>query len=187
MDSRGCTVVLDTETTGLLDDPWATVVELGAAVLSPHGRVVGTWGSLVRPLDPIPDEAAEAFAVNGLTREELAAADTWRDVCGRFLAWLHGLDPLQLWGVGRVTSYNADFDRTMIERTGGLYAGPWLGCIQLLAGAHPRVGRHPKQRHPDRPPLWYAAQQLGVTQVEPRHRAVSDAETAARVLVELTR
>lgn len=182
-----CTLVLDTETTGLLEHSYACLVEIGAVVVSPSGSIVARWGSLIRPsIDP-PPEADEALTVNGLDRAGLAVAPPWQQVRGDLLRWVMGLDYVAMFSLGSVTSFNKQFDKGMVDRQGGL--GPldrlWGDCIQLDAGRKLHDPKAATRRAPGRPPLSWVASELGIEQTLPAHRAVSDAETAARVMVAL--
>lgn len=183
-----CTLVLDTETTGLVEHDFATIVELGAVIVAPSGFLVSRWRSYVRPLVlPLPPEADEAMRVNGIDLANLADAPTWPDVRSGLLGWLFSSDYVASFSLGTITSFNVDFDRTMVDRAGGLGVldRMWGDCIQLDAGAKLHDTEAHTRRDPRRPSLRWTARELGIEQVEPAHRALSDAETAARVMVAL--
>ena len=182
-----CVLVLDTETTGLPEHDFACVVELGAVIVAPSGAIVSRWTSLVRPNVPPPPEADDAMRVNGLNRAELDLAPPWSEVRSGLLRWVFGCDYVGSFSLEAVTSYNVDFDQTMINRAGGMGVldRMWGDCIQLDAGAKLNDPEAHRRRDPRRPPLWWSARELGVKQSEPAHRALSDAETAARVMVAL--
>ena len=185
---KRCTLVLDTETTGLVEHDFATIVELGAVIVAPSGAVVSRWTSYVMPpVLPLPPEADEAFRVNGIALADLTDAPTWSDVRSGLLRWVFSSDYVASFSLGTITSFNVDFDRTMIDRAGGLGVldRMWGDCIQLDAGAKLHDTEAHTRRDPRRPSLRWTARELGIEQVEPAHRAVSDAETAARVMVAL--
>jgi len=184
-----CVLVLDTETTGLPEHDGASVVEIGAVLVAPSGAIVARWTSFVRPSFPLPEHADEAMRVNGLDLAELVDAPPWSDVRSGLLRWLFASDYVSTFSLDAVTSYNVDFDRLMLDRAGGMgVLDPmWGACIQLDAGAKLPDPEAHRRRDPRRPPLWWVVRELGVQQVEPAHRALSDAETAARVMVALRR
>lgn len=184
---RGCTLVLDTETTGLREHDSACVVELGAVIVAPSGAVVSRWTSYVRPLVlPLPPEADEAMRVNRIDLADLMDAPIWSDVRAGLLLWVFSSDYVSSFSLQAVTSFNVDFDRAMIDRAGGLGVldRMWGNCIQLDAGLKLSDEAH-RRRDPRRPSLSWTVRELGIEQVEPAHRALSDAETAARVMVAL--
>ena len=185
---KRCTLVLDTETTGLVEHDFATIVELGAVIVAPSGAVVSRWTSYVLPpVLPLPPEADEAMRVNGIALADLTDAPTWSDVRSGLLRWVFSSDYVASFALGTITSFNVGFDRAMIDRAGGLGVldRMWGDCIQLDAGAKLHDTEAHTRRDPRRPSLRWTARELGIEQVEPAHRALSDAETAARVMVAL--
>lgn len=173
-------VVLDTETNGLLDAPWAGIVEIGAVLLDVDGHQIDCWQMLVIP-EVLDGRCAEAFAINGLTASEIEAEGVQPMVALRlFNAWLK--DKGRPW----LAAYGLDFDRGMLARM-GLRGHQWMPCIQATAKeAMEAVGQRPwlGRRWPH-PRLTEAAHFYGVVPEEPSHRALSDAATAAKVLVEI--
>ena len=98
-------VIVDTETTGLLDYKKAEVIEL--AVLTVRGKVL--YSSRFRPRYKIPKRVIK---IHGITNEEVANNHTFGEEYSNFAEQLHGKT---------VIAYNADFDREIIERTCGFY------------------------------------------------------------------
>lgn len=175
-------VVLDTETTGLLAHSWAAVVEIGAVLLDVEGIERSHFSCLIRP--SVLDERADpAFKVNQLSPEILireGIAPGWARA--NFERWLQ--DTGALW----LTAYGVHFDREMLARMGFKGAWGWCPCLCLeakkkmeTAGQQPWEGRvwpYPRL-------TTEAAPFFGVEPVMPAHRALSDARTAARILVAL--
>lgn len=168
-------VVLDTETTGLVKHRWAQVIELAGVMLDEDGEEVGVFERLVHA-EP-PPEADEALRINGISRDMLLTA-------GRPMAEV--VKDFQLFvGPAPVTSFNVDFDAPMLKRMG--LEMRFGDCIMLAAhrvmgaaGALPMQYGRPKW-----PSLREACLFFGVPQVEPSHRALSDARMAAAVLMHL--
>ncbi len=98
-------VIVDTETTGLLDYKKAEVIEL--AVLTMKGRVL--YSSRFRPRYKIPKRVIE---IHGITNEDVADIRTFDEEYSNIIEKLHGKT---------VIAYNAKFDRGIIERTCSLY------------------------------------------------------------------
>lgn len=177
MSGVECFAVIDTETTGLPDDPNARVIELGAALFSlEDGSLVRTFSTLVCPDVLTEDGLAVALSVSGITEAEIRAApspaDAWA-ACGAFLdGWVYP-----------VHAYNLEFDRLMCERTFDTEGVWWAGCIMeefsLLwvrcFGHDPETGR------PIRAHLYRAARIAEVTWEGDEHRAAADAVVAGRI------
>ena len=173
-------IVLDTETTGFPSDRWARVIEIAAVKLDEYGETIGTFSRVVRP-DILDSRADKALGINGISRDEIAAADPTEQVAAAFEKWA---------GDCWTTAYNVAFDRPMVERMG--VRSRWASCVMeramadmgpagVLRASDPR---HPRYS-PDRPWLWpslkAAAEFYSVAQTEPAHRALSDARTAAQI------
>ena len=183
-------LVLDTETTGFSDAPWSRVVEFAAVMVGCDGSIGSAFDSLVRP-EIHDDRAAGAERIHGLTRERLFDAPLAGDVADRFHDWHTAR------GYPFVTSFNAAFDRPMVDRM-GLDWLRWGSCIMLRAMevmGPAGVLRDADPRHPryveGRPWLWPSladsAAFFGVEREGDAHRALSDAILAARVMVEIRR
>lgn len=181
-------LVLDTETTGLPRDDWAEVVELGCVLLDQAGREMSSWSSFVRP-QILDDRCQPALSVNHIEQEDLEVADPPEKVRGRLHVWLEEQGYNQS---PHVTSFNVEFDRTMLERSG--FRLRWANCIMLRAqeemgpaGALPPAperlaARGQRWKWPSlaEAASFYAIDQatLGVA-----HRALADARTAAAIAI----
>ena len=108
----------------------------------------------------------------GLTRDMLTRMglppDEARTLFGK---WVREM------GTPFITAYNVPFDRAMLDR--GRYAEGlrWCTCIQKASRDYLGVSLR----------LGGVAERFGVAVAEPAHRALSDARTAARVMVALRR
>ena len=179
-------VVWDTETTGLPRDSWSAVCDLGAVLVDRSGEIVDEFECLIYP-DVLDERASVALSISGLTPEVLRAEGLEsRDAKGRAEGWMLAL---RLAG-DKVfsTSFNLGFDVEMMSRM-NFDPVPFCGCIMQKAckemgdvGALPlRYGR------PKWPKLSEAAAFYGVPMEEPAHRALADAKTAAKIMVEIQR
>lgn len=176
---RNRLVVLDTETTGFPRDSWSRVIELGAVLLDLDGRECDSWSTLVLP-DILDERAAGALAANHITPEMLAGSPNTESAILGFQAWLNRT------GARYVTSFNVKFDLPMVERM-GLHL-QWAGCVMERAmevmgpaGALPE-GRYGGWKWPK---LSEAAEFFSVRVDGDAHRALTDARTAAGVVVEI--
>lgn len=151
-------VILDIETTGLLNDPYAEIIEI--AVIDMEGNVL--LDTLVKPRRAI-DENGKAFQVNGITNEMVKNARHWEAVCGDLMEILWGQEKIAL-------AYNAKFDITMIERQSA--AKLENECLmQLYSQWYGTSKRHK---------LCDAAAHFGITTTQ-THRAVDDCQMALAV------
>ena len=169
-------IVLDTETSGLPNNPHAWVLELAAVLYDAVGQEVAAFSSLVRPPDAgawrEDKDVLGALRVNGLSWDVLDRAPPRDVVLRAFAAW-GSLAP-----VGTpITAYNLDFDRGMVQRTfPELTGAPWASfCVQKMARA---AWRGPTRRFH----LQSVAEDCGVERFTPAHRALSDARTAGALL-----
>lgn len=180
-------VVLDTETTGLLADDWAAIVEIGAVCLDVDGQEIDTFQILVCP-DILDERANNAFTVNKISAHDITTSGIPTvEARHQFENWLAGH------GLPLLAAYGRDFDRGMLERMGfGLCEESlwWLPCIMQAAkaemvanGQTPWLGR----RWPFPRLTTETAPFFGVVPTTPAHRALSDAQTAAAVVVEMKR
>lgn len=96
MIQRGDFVVLDTETTGLIN---AEIVQI--AVVDSQDNVL--LDTLVKPVNRIP---YDVIRIHGITNERVADAPSWADVTHQVQAILRDRD---------VVVYNASFDRKMLH------------------------------------------------------------------------
>lgn len=178
-------LVLDTETSGLPRAPWSRVIEVAIVALDIDGVEVSSYECLVRPGE-LPGEADEALALTGISREALEMAPSAMSVATELAYWL-GSRKFNDW---TLTSFNVDFDRTMLRRDTAWSRwteAPWAACI--MRAAHRVMGQDPActlQRWDNGemkwPKLSEAAAYFGVEVCEPQHRALGDARTAAGVI-----
>ncbi len=178
-------LVLDTETTGLLDFPLATVVEVGVAALDleadPPARVREVVAFLVNPgRSYLGPEADEALAINGITRDEIRARGVApTEASSRLHEATRRERPSAL------AAFGVPFDRTMLARAplGWTTPLPWVDVMLKAADVMGAEGK--LHRRPDGswkwPSLKEASEFFGVVNPHP-HRAMADAVTAARVL-----
>ena len=164
-------IVVDTETTGFPGSEWSEVVEIGAVLVDRNGVERDTFECLIQPV--VLDRRIDAaLAINHLTREILADMGLpAEDARALFRQWLcEKKTPF-------ITAYNVPFDRAMLDR--GRYAEGlrWCTCIQKASRDYLGVSLR----------LGGVAERFGVAVAEPAHRALSDARTAARVMVALRR
>jgi DNA polymerase III epsilon subunit-like protein len=127
----GAAVILDTETTDL----YGVVIEL-AVVDAATGETL---------LDTLVDPAGEpiapgAYAVHGISAEQLAGAPSWAEVLPKLL---------QVTKNRQVLAYNADFDQSCIATTCSTHGldldhlaeiGRW-GCVMNRRSDWARTGR----------------------------------------------
>lgn len=161
---RTSIVVLDTETTGLPSDPDAEPWEFGAVLLDWSGREVRHLDVRGQPT-VLRDNMTRAVQMGGFTLSELHALPPLATYHRQVRAWMGAA----LAQGARITSYGRAFDRTMLARVGLAWPDEcWTRCILDETGGMP---------------LWAATRRWGVVQVLPEHRALSDARTAAGVMV----
>lgn len=193
-------VVVDTETTGLSESDWARVIEIGAVAINSRGREASCFESMVKP-DVLDDRAKKALGVNRIEIEAVLTAPPCGLVARDFYNWLRGLDGVDDGGRIKVqmTAYNAKFDSVMVGR---MYrVDPefrWAECLAIratrlmgpLGVLKPTVSGDSRRVEGSswlRPSLVAACEFFGVEKVEPRHRAISDARTAAGLKVAMDR
>ncbi len=157
-------VAIDTETTGL-DPRKAWIVEIGAVPLA-GGRLdeAGTFRRLVRPGKPIPKQAT---AIHGIDDAAVAAAPPFAQVWPELSARI---------GAGVAVGHSVGFDLAVIgrecQRAGVPWAPPRVLDVRLLAEvAAPDLAGYSL----DNLASWLEIE------AGPRHSAVGDALTAARI------
>lgn len=200
-------VCLDTETTGLPDDPLSEVVEVALGLVNPDGVVVATYSTLLEH-----DARAEAAAYCQEHLHGIRPRDT-RHGPGREVAeatlnrvracWSRTMlanRPHQL----RLQFYawNREFDQAMVERAGllrppaggrdGDGPGRWGECLQLRTTPHLYAAGMPRPEKPDsrrheRASLQDAAEWLQLEATGPAHRALADVYTTAAVVTAIAR
>ena len=165
---RARPLYLDTETTGL--DAAAEVIEI--SLVDSSGLPL--YESLVQPRRAVPSDATR---IHGLTDADLRAAPTWPEV------W-RAVEPLLQ--DRTIATYNAAFDRKMLQQTHASYRLDWSDeaarffCVMELYaryyGARRRTGGAFRWHSLDQ-----AATFLGLA-LPNRHRATDDARLARAVL-----
>ncbi len=162
-------VAMDTETTGL-DVTSDRIVEIAAIRLHRGADdAADRYASLINPGVPIPPAST---AIHTITDTEVASADPFPAVMPSFSDWV---------GRSVVIGYSIGFDLAILKSEHERHGLTWVPprsidvrhLIQLVA--------------PDLPgqTLEIAANWLGV-EIGERHRALGDAETAARIFQALT-
>jgi len=168
----GTICVIDTETTGLLDDPDARVIELAGVIIDATGREAAVLQTMVKPAI-LTDAGLDVMRrFNGIRPEWLENAPTERDALRALSAWLYA------YNYPSVTSYNLEFDSGVVYRMDGAREvsfnwGP--DCVKLAATDLLDPGGK-----------WYslreAIRDLDLTDHANSHRALDDARAAAAVL-----
>jgi DNA polymerase III epsilon subunit family exonuclease len=160
-------LVLDLETTGFRPRFGAWIVE-AAYVAVEDGRIADEWSSLIRGPRPIPPDS---IAIHGITDEMVRDAPPAREVAATLRAAC-GDHPLVF--------HNASFDLGFLAALMREAALPALDApvIDTLGLAREFVGDD------EGASLGEVAARLGVTG-ETAHRALGDARTTARCLIEL--
>jgi len=159
--------VLDTETTGFPGQSHTRVIEFAGVLLSEDGVIIESYSSLICP-DVLDERAAGALKVNKIEADDLRCAYPTVVVSDRI--W----DLYLSWGSPLVTSYNVRFDRAMCDLM-CLSSFRWGNCIMLEAQKDLGLPKWPK--------LAAAAELYGIEVVGDPHRALTDAVTAAKIVV----
>jgi DNA polymerase III epsilon subunit family exonuclease len=159
-------LAVDTETTGLNPTDGHGLVEVATVVIG-EAELGETWSSLVRPARPIPPDAS---AVHGITDAMVAdapppeiVAGTLRDRCAGQMLVFHN------------ASFDLPFLNDLMRRAG---LPPLLNPIIDTLGLARGLGG------PGSNSLGALAARLGLPR-ETQHRALGDARTTARLLLEL--
>lgn len=171
-------VVIDTETTSKYPEQ-AKILEVAAVIV--RGGIIEDrfYNSLVNPGMEHLRGAEASLAVNGLKKEEIAAAPAEKLVKEHFARFI---ESTRL----PVTSYNVHYDKVVLNTNE--WAGlefDWSECIMLAAqGIMGRKGALPFRKGDYKfPNLNEAGSFFGVGSGS--HRAIEDARTAARVWIEI--
>jgi len=191
--------VIDTETTGLPDDPDARVVEVGVVVFDTDSETpdvpVCSFQSLVRP-EILTDAGRWVLeTINRIPVDEAMAAPEPYEVWASIVQFLDGLP---------VRAYNEEFDRMMLERTfpeaaAALSWGPPCGDNQaawrrfpscIMEGFLERFAAYSRTREDLTGPspfrLAAALDMLGLQVADgSAHRALVDAEAAGVVALRI--
>lgn len=167
---------LDCETTGFANRD--RIVQVGAAVVTVEGEVLGTFSELCDPGMPIPAAATE---VHHITDAMVRGKPKPEDVLTQLIDWLAGLIDGREYAL---VAHNASFDRRML--TNCLPAGPWdeLQCTMQFAR-----GRWKKGDGIENHKLPTVAARVGVgwEAGDSWHDAAADALVVARVAATFTR
>jgi len=176
--------VLDTETTGLLKDPDARVIEIGVARFE-DGVCVRRFQSLVRP-DLLTEEGAEvAWRVSQIARADIETAPLPEDVWEAMGDLLDNVP---------VVAWNLPFDQAMVQRSffsegrletmiqRRLLPPSWKACaMRRFSKAYAAYGT----RWPNGEARWFrlsdAAALMGLEWTGDAHRADADAEMTGRL------
>lgn len=155
-------VALDLETTGL-DGRRDEIIEFGAVRVI-GGEVAARFSSLARPGRRLPELVAR---LTGLSDGELAAAPPRAHALAEFLEFL---------GEDALVAHNAGFDAAFLSAaTDGRFRRPVMCSLELARIVLPEARSH-------------SLEALAAALELPRagaHRAAADAETAARLWIEL--
>lgn len=179
-------LIIDTETTGFLDDSETQPWEIGAVLLSPSGEELSTFSAVGCPA-VLDDRMLPALRIGGVTMEYLRDHLPMTEIVAEFLEWLHERDDADSFGW---SAFNIAFDRPMLKRI-GIESASWSPCIMERAkpimgkaGALPWFNKYNDWKMPK---LSEAAAFFNVPQQEPAHRALADARTAGLIAIELQR
>ena len=157
-------VVADLETTGLSADS-AEILEFGALLVEPGGKVVREFAMLVKARQPVPPEITR---LTGITQSEVEADGLPIEHAYSAFASFIGECP--------VFFHNAPFDLGFIARAsarvGVKFKNPVHDTLPLARATWPALLDHK---------LGTLARHVGHD--EPRHRALADAKAALAVLL----
>lgn len=167
-------IFLDTETTGVL--PTSEVVDIG--VVDINGNVL--LDTLVRPMDPIPDEASN---IHGISNDDVALAPWWPEVYVELSSIFRNFSV--------VVIYNLDFDVRLINQSNRRYSlNPmrfheqkdyqWFCAMKQYSTFK---GQQDRKRGGNK---WHklsvASQQFGIEIPDDLHRALADAELTRQLI-----
>jgi DNA polymerase III epsilon subunit-like protein len=149
----------------------ASIIELGAVVLTDTGDEIGSFNCLVRPLYPVGHWCRHAMAVNQIEPGHLLDAPGPDAVWGSFLSWLSLHKPVKA-----VFAFNVPFDKAAMQKSFPEAEHlPWGPCLmrdanQVLFGNRKSIK------------LEIAARAFGIKVAPHRsHRALYDARLAGQV------
>ncbi len=118
--------VIDAETTGLYPYRYDRVVEIAAVVMSPDGRILREFASLINP-----ERDIGPTSIHGLGASDIVAAPRFADIAGALLETVEGCVAL--------AGHNIRFDRSFLavefSRIGHVFPdGPLLCTLELAGG-----------------------------------------------------
>ena len=104
-------ITFDTETTGLLADPSARIIEVGAVRHNlKTGQILGTFSMMAKPPSELIDDTRLEICkrISNIDKDEIMSADPYYEVMTHFVNWVDG-DVLYAW--------NQPFDQRMVQRS----------------------------------------------------------------------
>jgi DNA polymerase III epsilon subunit family exonuclease len=156
-------VVFDLETTSR-DVKLGEIVEIGAVRVQ-GGRITDRWSTLVKPATAIV-----GAQLHGITDSDVAAAPSASDAARNFIEWA---------GDALIVGHNVGFDlgflHAALKDGPRIEAGRYLDTLTLAREAYPDQDAHK---------LADLARFFGL-ETQPDHRAPTDAEATAQLLVRL--
>ena len=165
-------VVLDTETSGACTPQGkASVIEVGAVVLTENGEELGSFSCFVKPLHPLGSWSYHAMRVNQIDPVLLDRAPLAPAVWSALLDWMALHKPITA-----VLAFNLPFDQAAMAKSfpdSSLL--PWGPCLmrsasEVLSGTRASIK------------LVTAAKALGIPVDDTdTHRALYDARLAGKV------
>lgn len=163
-------IVFDTETTGLDPQDGHRVVEIGALELVNHLPTGATFHEYINPRRSMPQEA---FAIHGISDNDLVGKPYFEDIAARFLAFI---------GDAKLVAHNAGFDIKFLNhelKQAGqrdLSANPVLDTLEVARKRFPGAQNS----------LDGLSRRFGVdTSQRVKHGALLDSEILADVYLEL--
>ncbi len=179
-------IAFDTETTGLPQDEWARVVEIGGVVVERDGSLGLSFSTLCRPHEPIDARADEALDINRIARADIAAAPPIEAAWSQFVRWTRtqfGYAKAEADARGAVhhvpmalAGWVSGFDVEMLLRDGCSFADVWPGHALTILDYQPIIADIHKPTKGRRYRLVHAAERCKVTLPEGMapHRAIAD-------------
>ena len=154
-------ICLDTETTGL--DETAEIIEIGMVKVV-DGQIVDRFNQLIKPLKSIPENITQ---LTGIDNAMVCDQPSWSEVEAQILDFI---------GEDLLVAHNVSFDRSMLERhLGRILPNSWLDTHDVAKIFLPSLTSYK---------LISIAGALEVSG-NGFHRALSDAEITAGVLLKL--
>ncbi|MBE5735284.1 MAG: hypothetical protein E7361_02435 [Clostridiales bacterium] len=155
-------VVFDLETTGLNVNE-CEIIEIGAVKMV-AGQIVETFDTLIKPKEPIPEDATK---VNNITNEMVANCMSIDQVFPDFYKFIDG---------AVIVAYNIEYDYNVLkaygDRNGYVISNRQVDALKLAKRALPQYKSHK---------LGKVVKVLGI-QLDNAHRALFDTIATAEVL-----
>ena len=163
------TIIIDTETTGLVHEPDARPWQIAAVVLDADLTQIASCVIEGCP-DVMNENAQEALSFSHKTVADIQRLPPLSQSLPALVSFLNALPNAKL------TAYNIPFDRVMLGRVGiTTHDDQWGPCVKQLAATY--------NGHPTR--LIEISKQFGIPH-ERAHDALADCITTAAVLRRLT-